>query len=341
MDIDNSVKTFNNLVDAVKYSIVNPGQIVFCNPEDDHVTTLYSIKMHYKTESYQLYLKNYFYPNASVSDYIEYNFEPAGVYVSALNAIISPCFLFSWKNKEDFEKEFCLVPSFSNLVFDVKDKVKSKLIELFIGNENGTQALEKIAGKTTIINAQKNLPKTLRIFFEKYQKLVHPNIALSEIKNDLQFALERTEFSFDELIDIAKCEDKSKIVEKCKKLLTHKDSQDSIVRSILLEKKLLAYVSEIQNSPSHKYNEYLKLYNAIEGKKSVVVSVQAKNGEMVDFTFPVKAFYFDGGYLEDYSLTEKERKRFKECVSSKYGSYLFTQPLIVKYRGKVVYTNVK
>lgn len=333
MDIYN-VKTFNNLVDAVKHAISNPGQLVFCDSEE---AALYSIKMHYKTEAYQLYVKKYFYPVS----YVEYNFEPAGVYVSSLNAIISPCFLFSYENKDDFEKEFCLIPSFNSLISEVNDKVKTKLIELFIENENGTKALKKIAGQAVIDDVIKSLPETLQIHFEKYRKLVHPdkNIVLSEIKNDLQFAIERTEFSFDELIDIAKCEDK--IAERCKSLLSNKDAQNSLIRSILLEKKLLTCVSEIRNNPQHKYNAYLKLAEAIEGKKSVVVSVQSKTGEMVDFTFPVRAFYFDGSYLDAYYLTEKERRRFEECVSGRYSRYYLTQPLIVKYRGKVIYTNVK
>lgn len=50
MNIDNNVKTFNSLVDAVKYAISNPGQLVFCKSEE---AALYSIKMHYRAEAYQ------------------------------------------------------------------------------------------------------------------------------------------------------------------------------------------------------------------------------------------------------------------------------------------------
>lgn len=344
------MKYMNSVAEAINACVSSPGEIVFYlnnKGKEPKITAFFAIKMHYETEAYSLFMENYFSLNRiiSVDDIsISYeNFKPCGTFVPSLNSVFGPTYLLSWEDTNNsLEKaNIRLKNDLSTFTNAINSLLYKRIIKRYITDK---KAFEEIKEKfLDIFTKSSNVEVAYHSFAVN---LTENGFSYTDFHNEMKTFL-NPQYTFDEFINLLSlCEtekiDKS-LDAKIDALLSVKETAEPIVRAVFKIKNEVDELNMIFNDKNHMFHKFYKISHLIKDKTTVTVSVPSVSGELVDFKFPVTAFSFRENILYHYHLTNKESERFASTVfgEKRYGYYKLTQPLVLKYKNKVIYSDLE
>lgn len=345
------MKYMNSVAEAINACVSSPGEIVFYlnnkGKKEPKITAFFAIKMHYETEAYSLFMENYFSLNRiiSVDDIsVSYeNFKPCGTFVPSLNSIFGPTYLLSWEDTNNsLEKAgICLKNDLSSSANAINTLMYKRIIQRYITDEKAFEELKK-----KFLNIAQENSHTEVAYHNFARNLTENGFVYADFHSDMKTFL-NPQYTFDEFINLLNPYETDKVDEsldaKIDTLFSVKETAEPIVRAVFKIKNEVDNLNTIFNNKNHMFHKFYKISHLIKDKATVTVSVPSVSGELVDFKFPVTAFSFRENILYHYHLTNKESERFVSTVfgEKRYGYYKLTQPLVLKYKNKVIYSDLE